>query len=124
MAFTFDSALTSNRDRVRVEIGDTNSVEYMLDDDTIDALLTAYSNDVLRTCAVCCRAIVNAKAHLGEAIGTEGATRDHALSHWRQMERDFAKRADEESVVHSEYIEVGWFPEVEEMREINEELRT
>lgn len=124
MAATFDSSLPTTRDRVRLEIGDTNvSVENMLEDETIDALLTAYSNDLFLTCAACCRHIMNAKAHLGEAIGTEGATRDHALAHWREMERRFLVRGEQETIVHSEFVEVGWNQEVEEMREWNEELR-
>jgi len=121
---TFDPNLSTTRDRVRLEIGDTNvSVEYMLEDETIDALLSAYSNDLFMTCAACCRYIMNAKAHLGEAIGTEGATRDHALAHWREMERRFRARGEQETIVHSEFVEVGWNDAVEAIRIMNEELR-
>lgn len=40
MTFTFDAALSTDRDRIRLEIGDTDSNGYFLQDETIAALLT------------------------------------------------------------------------------------
>lgn len=42
MAATYNASLTSLRDHIRLLLGDTNTSAAMLQDETIDALLTAY----------------------------------------------------------------------------------
>jgi hypothetical protein len=45
MTWTFNSALTTPRDRVRLHIGDTNTADQQLPDETLDALLVRYPNE-------------------------------------------------------------------------------
>ena len=59
MAFTFNDSLSSNLDKVRFKIGDTDSTDQLLQDATINALLTEHNNDIELTAISCVRAIIS-----------------------------------------------------------------
>jgi hypothetical protein len=52
MTFTFNANLSTDRDIVRLNIGDTNSNEVLLADETIDALLVLFPDTT--NCSVKC----------------------------------------------------------------------
>lgn len=58
MTFTFDEDLTSARDEVRLKIGDTSSGAVLLSDETLDALLTAFGDNVVETSIAAVNAIL------------------------------------------------------------------
>ena len=58
MAFTFSDSLSSNLDKVRFKIGDTDSTDALLQDATINALLSEHNNDLELTSISCVRAII------------------------------------------------------------------
>jgi hypothetical protein len=66
VSFSFNIALTTDRDRVRFILGDTEATDVLLDDETIDANLTTEGS--LRTAAIaCCRGIL---AKLAREVST------------------------------------------------------
>lgn len=62
MSFSFAIALTTARDRVRVRIGDTDSNDVLLDNETIDYILTAQGNNETRAAYESCK-LALAKLH-------------------------------------------------------------
>jgi hypothetical protein len=57
MTKSFDPSLPTDRDRVRHEIGDVDPERMFLDDETIDALLALFSDDLGLTIVNCVLAI-------------------------------------------------------------------
>jgi hypothetical protein len=53
---TFNPALPTPLDRVRLKIGDTKTADPILQDETIEALLVTHSNDETRTAVAAARA--------------------------------------------------------------------
>ena len=58
MTWTYSTALTADRDKVRIRIGDTNTNDQLLSDEEIAALLTAFSSDITLTVIGCIRNII------------------------------------------------------------------
>lgn len=58
MSWSFDDSLSTNRDKVRLKIGDINTADQILSNETIDALLTEHGSDVELSAISCCRAII------------------------------------------------------------------
>lgn len=52
MAFTYDPALSTDRDKVRTHLGDTNSDDPLLQDETIDAVLLSVGGSVYKAASV------------------------------------------------------------------------
>lgn len=63
MAFTYDASSPGNRDKLRLQIGDTSSTSYTFEDAELDIFLTLTSNDIYLAAARACRALAvnNAK---------------------------------------------------------------
>lgn len=61
MAFTYapDNIPNGGRDRVRFEVGDTDSTDVRLQDEEISGALAATNDDWQRAAGVCARAIAN-----------------------------------------------------------------
>jgi hypothetical protein len=57
MTKSFDASLPTDRDRIRYEIGDIDTTQMFLEDETIDAILVAFGNDVGKSVVSCARAI-------------------------------------------------------------------
>lgn len=70
MAFSFNPSLSTDRDWVRLRIGDTDASWPLLQDDTIDAILAAHGNDRLRAALACARAIVAQLARQADTDNT------------------------------------------------------
>ena len=58
MTWTYSNTLATNRDMVRLKIGDTDTNDQLLQNETIDALLTARSNSVVDASIDCVRAVL------------------------------------------------------------------
>lgn len=58
MTWTYSTALTLDRDKVRIRVGDTNTNDQLLSDEEIAALLTAFSSDITLTVIGCIRIII------------------------------------------------------------------
>lgn len=56
MTFSYNTALTASKDKVRLMIGDTNEDSVLLQDEEIDYFLTQNSSPT-RAAVLCCRAI-------------------------------------------------------------------
>ena len=53
MTWTFDPALPTDKDRVRFYIGDTDTTDQQVQDETIEATLVDYSNPLLAAAVIC-----------------------------------------------------------------------
>jgi len=58
VTWSYSNTLATNRDMVRLKIGDTDTNDQLLQNETIDALLTARSNSVVDASIDCIRAIL------------------------------------------------------------------
>jgi hypothetical protein len=85
MTLTYDAAESSDRDRVRGKIGDTDANRELLDDDTVDAVLELYPS-VTSAAIECCRRIIAKLARDVDrgAIGTN-ASRSQAISNYKDL---------------------------------------
>lgn len=59
MASTYDPTLTSNRDKVRFNVGDTDNDFLMLEDTEIEYLLTQENSSILKASSRACTAIAS-----------------------------------------------------------------
>ena len=93
MAWSFDESLSTNRDKVRLKIGDTNTNDQILANETIDALLTEHSSDVMLTTISCVRAII-AKFSRELSRGAIGMSADMTVfvAHYQDLLSDLIKQ--------------------------------
>jgi len=94
MAWTYSDTLATARDQLRLRIGDTDTNDPLLSDETLDALLTAKSNDVALTAVDSVRAII---AKLGRefdrsAVGV-GGSRSQKVQHFHDLLSQLTKEA-------------------------------
>jgi hypothetical protein len=85
--------ITSDRDKVRLKVGDTDTADPLLFDDEIDALL-ADEGSVTRAAIAAARAIA-AKFARGYTFQTDGQrfNRAERVAHYRQLAKDLATEA-------------------------------
>ena len=62
MSFSYDLALTSNKDKVRNLVDDTVDVGHSLEDEEIVSFLSLRANDLFLSAALCLRKIAASKA--------------------------------------------------------------
>jgi len=93
MAWSFDESLSTNRDKVRLKIGDTNTNDQILANETIDALLTEHGSDVMLTTISCVRAII-AKFSRELSRGAIGMSADMTVfvAHYQDLLSDLIKQ--------------------------------
>jgi hypothetical protein len=86
--FTYDVVHAEARDRIRFALGDTDSTEPMLQDETIEAVLEQYGNDEDRTIAHLAGGLVSRYSRMPDTIrkddGTEVRWKDR-LTAWRSL---------------------------------------
>tara|TARA_R110002020_G_scaffold171937_3_gene362047 strand:+ start:578 stop:1021 length:444 start_codon:yes stop_codon:yes gene_type:complete len=58
MSWSYSDSLGSNLDKVRLKLGDTDSTDQILSNETINALLTEHNQDIDLSSISCCRAII------------------------------------------------------------------
>lgn len=85
MTLTYSVAESTNRDRVRGKIGDTDSNRELLDDSTVDAILVVYPS-VIAAAIECCKRIIAKLARDVDrsAIGMS-ASRSQVIQHYRDL---------------------------------------
>lgn len=114
MAATYNPALTSNLDKVRFELGDTTVAAAILQDETINAVLTGKT--VLQASAVLARGIAAQYAQKVDFdVDGEGAKYSQLRKHFAAMAEDLDDRAaaeaavaaDEEAIARSQAIGAG-----------------
>ena len=93
MAWSFNESLTTDRDKVRLRIGDTDTNDQILSNETIDALLTEHSSDVMLATISCVRAII-AKYARNMTRGAIGMTADMSVfvAHYQELLSDLIKQ--------------------------------
>tara|TARA_R100001086_G_scaffold244873_1_gene175133 strand:+ start:330 stop:773 length:444 start_codon:yes stop_codon:yes gene_type:complete len=93
MSWSFNESLTNNRDKVRLKIGDTDTNDQILSNETIDALLTEHSSDIMLTTISCVRAII-AKYSRNMTRGAIGLTADMTVfvTHYQELLSDLIKQ--------------------------------
>ena len=94
MAWTYSESLTTNRDKLRLRIGDTDTNDQLLSDETLDALLTARNADVSFSAVDAVRAIV---AKLGRefdrnSMGMAG-NRSQKVQHFYDLLKELSREA-------------------------------
>lgn len=89
MTFTFDADLATNTDLVRARIGDTLSTDYIVEDETIEAYLDVYNDNVLRTAIQCCRFVLGRLARdVDDNMGGSSRSRSQKTQHYRDVLKD------------------------------------
>lgn len=92
MSWSFDESLSTNRDKVRLKLGDTDTTSQLLSNETISALLTEHNDDVDMTTISCCRAII---AKFNRTIDRSGAgmnaNRSIIVENYRQLLSELIK---------------------------------
>jgi len=58
MTWSFSESLSTNLDKVRLKLGDVDTNDEILQNETINALLTEHNDDVNLATIACCRAII------------------------------------------------------------------
>mgnify|MGYP003124347246 CR=1 FL=1 len=58
MTWSFSESLSTNLDKVRLKLGDTDTNDQILQNETINALLAEHNDDVDLATISCCRAII------------------------------------------------------------------
>lgn len=93
MSFSFNESLTSDLDKVRLRIGDTDSEEVLLSNETITALLTI-RNDVILTAIDCVEAILGKLAREidRQALGL-GGPRSQKTTHYQALLKELRAEA-------------------------------
>jgi hypothetical protein len=93
MSWSFDDSLSTNRDKVRLRIGDTNTNDQILSNETIDALLTEHSSDVMLATISSVRAII-AKYSRNMSRSAVGMSADMAVfvAHYQDLLSDLIKQ--------------------------------
>ena len=86
MVWSYDDSLPTARDKVRFRIGDIDTDRQLLQNETIDALLTEYNDGVLRTSVVAVRSILAQLARDIDrsVLGISGSI-DQATEHFRAL---------------------------------------
>jgi len=82
-------AVTTPRDLLRLELGDTDQDAPLFYDDELDAFLLAHADDVLRSAAAACEALATRFAR-AYAVTEDGQAWDR-----QQMAQQYAQRARE-----------------------------
>jgi hypothetical protein len=58
VTFSFNPSLPTNRDKVRLRLGDTNAEQKIFEDETIDALLVSNGQSVGKTLIECAKHVI------------------------------------------------------------------
>src|SRR5438309_284774 len=89
---TFDSSLSTPKDKVRFRIGDVNGrPQWFLTDATINAVITDYPENLNEVCAQCCESIAAQCAQLATQY-TEKASKEmygDRANTFRDLAKDF-----------------------------------
>lgn len=92
--FTYQMPITTDRDRVRFLVGDTNVNRPLLDDGEIAYSLTLGDNHLLRSAAHACDAIA-AKFIRDKSVSVSGIsiTRNFSASEYKDLATEYRRRA-------------------------------
>ena len=94
MAWTYSESLATTRDKLRLRIGDTDSGDPLLANETLDVLLADNNDDLSLTCIDAVRAII---AKLGRefdrsAAGVSGS-RSQKVQHFHDLLKQLTKES-------------------------------
>ena len=93
MSWSFNESLTTSRDKVRLKIGDTDTNDQILSNETIDALLTEHSDDVMLATISCVRAIIAKYArNLNRSAVGMSADLTVFVAHYQELLSDLIKQ--------------------------------
>ena len=92
--FNYQLPISTDRDRVRFLVGDTNSARALLDDAEIAHALSLASNNILRSAAYACDAIA-AKLTRESSISVQGIalTRSTAAEGYKKLAVEYRTRS-------------------------------
>ena len=93
MSWSFSDSLSTDRDKVRFKIGDTDTDDQILSNEILDALLTEWSNDVHLTAIAAVRSIIAkfARSLDRSAVGMSG-NRSIFTQHYQDLLSDLIKQ--------------------------------
>lgn len=113
MAFTYTDGGTSNRNRVRLEIGDTDAATAMFTDAEIDDLLSQEGDNMLKAAARACE-VLAARYSRRVDFTADGATIRAAqyAEAWRRAGVELRRRAEGTATVTTKRVD-GYSDDVE-----------
>lgn len=87
MTWTFDPALSTARDKVRLALGDTDTNDQQIPDESIAAMLAAYGDDVGAASVALAESLAAKYARLASDISVDGASFDYSalVENYRQI---------------------------------------
>tara|TARA_R100000655_G_scaffold85285_1_gene124943 strand:+ start:25099 stop:25548 length:450 start_codon:yes stop_codon:yes gene_type:complete len=93
MSWSYDASLSTNRDKVRLKIGDIDTADQLLSNETLDALLTEHNSDILLTSISAVRAIIASYTRT-VARSAAGMSADTTVffSHYQELLADLLKQ--------------------------------
>ena len=108
MAWSYDNALPTSRDRVRFRIGDIDTDRQLLANETIDALLATYGDSVLRVSVISVRSILALFARDVDrsVMGISGSV-DEVTQHYRALLLDLENEQTVEAGVYPGAISIA-----------------
>lgn len=93
MAWSYSDSLSTDRDKIRLKIGDTDTNDQILPNETIDALLTEHSDDVMLTTISCVRAIIAKYSRkLNRSAAGMSADMTVFVAHYQELLSDLVKQ--------------------------------
>lgn len=99
MTWTFSDSIASDKDKVRLKIGDTDTDDQLLSDETIDALLAIRADVVL--CSIdACRAILAKLARdIDRSAAGMSGSRSQKTQHYKDVLSSLIKESSGETRV-------------------------
>jgi hypothetical protein len=85
MSWTFDPVLPTVRDRLRLRIGDTDSNDPLLTDETLDALLVAYPNEWRAAAEACFDIAAKYSREVDRMVGNTNIREGDRSRHYHQL---------------------------------------
>ena len=108
MAWNYNRNLTTPKDQVRYRIGDTDNNKQLVPDETLEALLGQYNNNVVRVSIIAIRGILAdlTRDTNRSVMGISGSI-DQVTVHYRELLRDLIAEMNTETGVYPGAITIA-----------------
>tara|TARA_R110000824_G_C14951674_1_gene650997 strand:- start:129 stop:578 length:450 start_codon:yes stop_codon:yes gene_type:complete len=93
MSWSYNESLPTDRDKVRLKVGDVDTADQLLSNETLDALLTENSSDIVLTSIAAVRAIIASYTRtLARSAAGMSADTTIFFTHYQELLADLLKQ--------------------------------
>lgn len=119
MVFTYNAKSPSNRDKVRLLIGDTNESRFIFEDEELNTLLEMHGSDLFLTAAGACRVVATGASKQAIFLAMPGVTITKAqiVDKYHTAAEKYEEMAMQRAAASGDFAEVyldtdAWFDAV------------